>query len=458
MGTKAPRTLAFLAKFNPYHDRRGRFTTGPTLRGGAGIGPGPETIGSNRRGDKRRQAGQNTRKLIDLTGDERPLGVTAAGDIYEHILANNSDARRLFVGYLGGAARQTGGLRNSAFDHQVGKAVIELKTMSSTNGRLKTSIGKKSLANKRKWLRDNPGHEEHTVAQVVDQSRLTVRLYGVRGLRSANVVNTSGKPSIFEFIGEYTFTPAQYRRARAHALRKNGTLEKAMTALDWRDNLDEYELVKADTLEGSWQPGDTDDLTGEEIEPGDLVIEKIDDNIIAYVAGAEEEDELEELAEEGLEKFSWDAPISKLDEDRHLVFGWANVITKKDGTIVIDRQEDFIDDVEELEKAAYDFVLHGREGGEMHLRTGVSQLVESMVFTPEKLEKMGVPPGVVPTGWWVGYKVNDSGVWEDVKKGKYRAFSVHGAGIRSKVASIGKSNEEPESEFRQRFRRGEPLI
>ena len=55
-----------------------------------------------------------------------------------------------------------------------------------------------------------------------------------------------------------------------------------------------------------------------------------------------------------------------------------------------------------------------------------------MVFTPEKIEKMGIPAGVVPSGWWIGTKVDDT-TWAEYKAGRLKAFSVHGKGVRFKI-------------------------
>lgn len=56
-----------------------------------------------------------------------------------------------------------------------------------------------------------------------------------------------------------------------------------------------------------------------------------------------------------------------------------------------------------------------------------------MVFTPEKIEKMGLPAGILPTGWWVGFRVEDDALWDSVKKGERLAFSIHGSGVRKEV-------------------------
>lgn len=125
--------------------------------------------------------------------------------------------------------------------------------------------------------------------------------------------------------------------------------------------------------------------------------------------------------------------IVKVDEEKRLVFGWASVIKDTQDKILLDRQDDFIDSEDELEKAAYEYVLKSRDGGEMHIRKGVSTMVESVVLSQEKQAALGIPSGIVPVGWWVGFKVNDERVWDEVKKGGYVGFSVHGTGKREKA-------------------------
>lgn len=125
--------------------------------------------------------------------------------------------------------------------------------------------------------------------------------------------------------------------------------------------------------------------------------------------------------------------IVKVDEEKRLVFGWASVIKDTQDKVLLDRQDDFIDSEDELEKAAYEYVLKSRDGGEMHIRKGVSTMVESVVLSKEKQAALGIPSGTIPVGWWVGFKVNDERVWGEVKKGGYVGFSVHGTGKREKT-------------------------
>jgi len=121
--------------------------------------------------------------------------------------------------------------------------------------------------------------------------------------------------------------------------------------------------------------------------------------------------------------------IAKSAEDKQLVFGWANVAIDKDGTYPIDWDGD-ITEPEELEKAAYDFVLKHRVTGEMHEGEAKGNLVESIMFTKEKQEALGIPPGTVPEGWWVGFHVPDKEVFAKIKSGEYQMFSVEGQAVR----------------------------
>lgn len=124
--------------------------------------------------------------------------------------------------------------------------------------------------------------------------------------------------------------------------------------------------------------------------------------------------------------------IAKSDDDRHLAFGWANVSMRVGGEVIEDWQSDIIEP-EELENAAYNFVEFYREGGEMHERGGVAVLIESVVFTAEKMQAMGIPADTLPTGWWIGFKVLDEDVWEKVKDGTYPMFSIEGEAERVEV-------------------------
>ena len=143
--------------------------------------------------------------------------------------------------------------------------------------------------------------------------------------------------------------------------------------------------------------------------------------------------------EAGMEQGKQNFLIQKADEDKHLVFGWASIAITVDGEQLEDRQKDIIDP-EDLEEAAYDYVLNFRDTGEEHIATmrKKGKLVESCVFTAEKQKAIGIPEGILPTGWWVGFKITDDDAWERIKNGTYRMFSIEGKANREPV---GKSAE-----------------
>ena len=121
--------------------------------------------------------------------------------------------------------------------------------------------------------------------------------------------------------------------------------------------------------------------------------------------------------------------IAKADDDKMLAFGWANVSMRVDGELIEDWQGDIIEP-EELEAAAYEYVRLYGDGGEMHERGDVAVLVESVVFTEEKMAAMGIPAGALPIGWGIGFKVTDEEVWKKVKNGTYPMFSIEGEAER----------------------------
>lgn len=135
--------------------------------------------------------------------------------------------------------------------------------------------------------------------------------------------------------------------------------------------------------------------------------------------------------DEALKGAPWAIPfkIAKADADQHLIFGWASVV-EKGGQLIIDKQGDYILPAD-LEDAAYDFVLHSRDHGHMHVAKGTGRLVESMVFTTEKQAALGINLGKV--GWWCGFKVDDPEVWAAHKRGELPEFSIGGTGKREEA-------------------------
>lgn len=117
-------------------------------------------------------------------------------------------------------------------------------------------------------------------------------------------------------------------------------------------------------------------------------------------------------------------------EESQIVFGWANVTLNEDGTIPEDYQSDAIE-TDELEAAAYNFVLNkGMANQEHKYGTECGYLVESMMFTKEKMHALNIPPETIPEGWFVGFYIPDRDVFEKVKDGTYNMFSIEGKARR----------------------------
>lgn len=133
--------------------------------------------------------------------------------------------------------------------------------------------------------------------------------------------------------------------------------------------------------------------------------------------------------------------VVRKDAAQRLVFGFAVLATKSDGGPLVDLQGHAVD-LPALERAAYVYVEEveggafekAAPGGEMHAGEARNTLVESFVITPEKLDALGIGPGTVPLGWWVGYRVPPD-VYKRVEEGARMMFSIEGAGFLTPLAA-----------------------
>lgn len=130
---------------------------------------------------------------------------------------------------------------------------------------------------------------------------------------------------------------------------------------------------------------------------------------------------------ESTTEFKVASSIAKVNEEKRLVSGWASVI-EEDGEPVEDRQGDVISE-EELEKAAHKFVADYRASKAMHKGDQIGTVVDSMVFTKEQQEALGIDLG--KTGWYITMKIDDDEAWEKVKKGEFQGFSIGGKAKRN---------------------------
>lgn len=127
--------------------------------------------------------------------------------------------------------------------------------------------------------------------------------------------------------------------------------------------------------------------------------------------------------------FGLHVPITKTDAKKQIAYGWASVI-EIDGEQVIDKQGDAIEE-EELLKAVHAFVRNCRVAGEMHIKKGVGELVESIVFTKDLQDALGIK--LKKVGWFVGFHVTDEAVWKRVESGELQEFSIGGRSHREEI-------------------------
>ncbi len=123
--------------------------------------------------------------------------------------------------------------------------------------------------------------------------------------------------------------------------------------------------------------------------------------------------------------------MHKARDAEQLVSGWANVSVNANGSVPLDWQDDVIPP-ETLEKAAINFMMDYRDSGVMHQGGAVGTVVESIVFTKEKQEALGIPEGILPIGWFITVKVHDAETFAKVKDGTYKMFSIQGTCRRIK--------------------------
>lgn len=116
------------------------------------------------------------------------------------------------------------------------------------------------------------------------------------------------------------------------------------------------------------------------------------------------------------------ADVVKSDDDQQVVYGWASIV-EVNGSPVIDSEGDVIS-IEDLERAALDYVEQSRMASINHTGLNVGTLIESIVFTKEKQASLGIDLGKV--GWWVGFRIHDPVIWARVKSGELKSFSIGG--------------------------------
>ena len=121
--------------------------------------------------------------------------------------------------------------------------------------------------------------------------------------------------------------------------------------------------------------------------------------------------------------------IHKVDP-KNQIFGWASVVFTPEGQV--EDHEGHLIDVEDLENAAYSFAFTKAAANDMHRSEPFGRMIESMVFTPEKLKAMGLPDGF-QSGWWVGMELPPDR-YQSVISGERPMLSIEGSAVLEAVS------------------------
>lgn len=125
--------------------------------------------------------------------------------------------------------------------------------------------------------------------------------------------------------------------------------------------------------------------------------------------------------------------VAKTSDEGQLVFGWASITKTANGQTVVDSHDEIIE-TDDLEKAAYEFVLNFADMGVDHAGEPVGKMVESLMLTAEKAAAMGIG-GAVPEGWWIGFHIPDPDLFAKVKDGRYPMLSIQGTAEPEEISA-----------------------
>lgn len=121
--------------------------------------------------------------------------------------------------------------------------------------------------------------------------------------------------------------------------------------------------------------------------------------------------------------------FQKADITGRYVRGWASVVSV-DGKPVEDYQGDVIS-INEIRKAAHQFIIDARVAKAMHSGSKVGEVVESLVIDDEIAKALGMSTD--KRGWFIGMQIEDESIQKRVASGELREFSIGGRGKRTPV-------------------------
>lgn len=127
----------------------------------------------------------------------------------------------------------------------------------------------------------------------------------------------------------------------------------------------------------------------------------------------------------------WTIDFVKADAQGRYVRGFASVATVA-GEPVEDFQGDVVS-MEELTKAAHQFITDARVAKAMHGGAQIGEVVESVLVDDAFAKALGATTD--KRGWWIGMKITDPKVQKRIASGELKAFSIGGRGKRTKLGA-----------------------
>lgn len=143
--------------------------------------------------------------------------------------------------------------------------------------------------------------------------------------------------------------------------------------------------------------------------------------------------------------------LKKIDEEKRILMGAALVPNKQIYRVNEKQEEYYIYFSEQtVKKASELFLMRSNQNNATYEHkdklTGLS-VVESWIIEDEKLDKSRKYGFDLPVGtWMISMKVNNDEVWNDVKEGKVKGFSIEGY-FADKYEMSLKQTEETEEEI-----------
>ena len=109
------------------------------------------------------------------------------------------------------------------------------------------------------------------------------------------------------------------------------------------------------------------------------------------------------------------------------------------GPVLIPNVEDLQGDIiteEEIENAAYDYMIKSRVTGFRHQEELNAVIVESYIVKNDSWFRTEGSDKYIPKGSWViGMKILDDKVWQGVLDGTFNSFSIGGWGTSTPIES-----------------------